>query len=128
MDGLRRSGGRRRAAGWARRSSAAVAGNPDTRLAGALDRDGAEVLGADSGVVSGLGENGIAITSDPLPLFAAADAVLDFTVRLTPVSPMPNSPPRRGLSMSSARPASALIMTKKSAPPRAMPVSSNPAI
>ncbi len=57
----------------------AVAADPDTRLAGALDRDGAEVVGADSGVISGLGENGIAVTSDPLPLFAAADAVLDFT-------------------------------------------------
>ncbi len=57
----------------------AVAGDPDTRLVGACDRDGAEVLGRDSGVVSGLGENGIAVTGDPLPLFAACDAVLDFT-------------------------------------------------
>ncbi len=57
----------------------AVAGDPDTRLVGACDRDGVEVLGRDSGVVSGLGENGIAITGDPLPLFAACDAVLDFT-------------------------------------------------
>ena len=57
----------------------AVAGDPDTRLVGACDRDGVEVIGQDSGVVSGLGENGIAITGDPLPLFAACDAVLDFT-------------------------------------------------
>jgi 4-hydroxy-tetrahydrodipicolinate reductase len=57
----------------------AVADNPDTRLVGACDRDGAEVLGRDCGVISGLGENGIVITGDPLPLFAAADAVLDFT-------------------------------------------------
>ncbi|HSG94502.1 MAG TPA: 4-hydroxy-tetrahydrodipicolinate reductase, partial [Afifellaceae bacterium] len=57
----------------------AVAGDPDTHLAGALDRDDAGVLGQDSGVVSGLGENGIDISSDPLPLFAACDAVLDFT-------------------------------------------------
>ncbi len=57
----------------------AIAGDPDSRLVGACDRDGAEVLGRDSGIVSGLGENGIAITGDPLPLFAACDAVLDFT-------------------------------------------------
>ena len=57
----------------------AVAGNPDMHLVGACERDGAEVLGRDCGVISGLGENGIAITGDPLPLFAAADAVLDFT-------------------------------------------------
>ena len=58
----------------------AVAADPGTRLVGACDRDGAEVLGRDCGVLSGLGENGIIITGDPLPLFAAADAVLDFTV------------------------------------------------
>ncbi len=57
----------------------AVAAEPDTRLVGALDRDDAPVVGQDSGVVSGLGENGIVIAGDPLPLFAAADAVLDFT-------------------------------------------------
>ena len=57
----------------------AVAGDPDSRLVGACARDGAEVIGHDCGVVCGLGENGIAITSDPLPLFAACDAVLDFT-------------------------------------------------
>ena len=57
----------------------AVASDPDTHLVGAVDRDGAEVLGRDCGVASGLGENGIAVTVDPLPLFAAADAVLDFT-------------------------------------------------
>ena len=57
----------------------AVAAEPEARLVGALERDGAEVLGKDCGVVCGLGESGITITSDPLPLFAAADAVLDFT-------------------------------------------------
>ena len=57
----------------------AVAADPDTQLVGALDRDGAAVVGRDCGVLSGLGENGITIASDPLPLFAACDAVLDFT-------------------------------------------------
>jgi 4-hydroxy-tetrahydrodipicolinate reductase len=57
----------------------AVAADADTRLVGALDRDDAEVLGRDCGVASGLGENGIVISGDPLPLFAACDAVLDFT-------------------------------------------------
>ena len=57
----------------------AVAGDPDCRLVGACDREGAEIIGRDCGLLSGLGENGIVIASDPLPLFAACDAVLDFT-------------------------------------------------
>jgi 4-hydroxy-tetrahydrodipicolinate reductase len=57
----------------------AVASGPDTHLVGALDHDGTEAIGQDTGVLSGLGENSIIVTSDPLPLFAACDAVLDFT-------------------------------------------------
>lgn len=49
-------------------------------LAGAIERAEAAEIGADSGVLAGLPANGIALTSDPLPLFAAADGVLDFTV------------------------------------------------
>ncbi|MEZ5810548.1 MAG: 4-hydroxy-tetrahydrodipicolinate reductase [Rhizobiaceae bacterium] len=49
-------------------------------LAGAVEREGAEKLGADAGEVAGLGRLGIAITADPLPVFAHADGVLDFTL------------------------------------------------
>ena len=49
------------------------------RLVGAVERAGAPELGQDSGLLAGLGANGILLTDDPLPLFAKADGVLDFT-------------------------------------------------
>jgi 4-hydroxy-tetrahydrodipicolinate reductase len=49
-------------------------------LAGAIERSGAPETGQDSGTLSGIGANGIAISNDPLPVFAKADGVLDFTV------------------------------------------------
>lgn len=48
-------------------------------LAGAIEREGADVVGGDAGEVAGTGPLGVAITDDPLPVFAAADGVLDFT-------------------------------------------------
>ncbi len=49
-------------------------------LSGALEHGKSELLGQDSGTLAGVGATGIAISSDPLPLLAAADGVLDFTV------------------------------------------------
>ena len=49
------------------------------RLVGAVEREGSPTLGQDAGQLAGGGEAGIAITDDPLPVFAAADGVLDFT-------------------------------------------------
>jgi len=49
------------------------------QLVGAVERAGAPELGQDSGLLAGLGANGILLTDDPLPLFAKADGVLDFT-------------------------------------------------
>jgi 4-hydroxy-tetrahydrodipicolinate reductase len=49
-------------------------------LTGALEHDKSVHIGQDSGALAGIGETGIAISSDPLPLMAAADGVLDFTV------------------------------------------------
>lgn len=49
-------------------------------LAGAIERTGAPEIGKDSGELAGLGPNGIAIAADPLPMFAKAEGVLDFTV------------------------------------------------
>jgi 4-hydroxy-tetrahydrodipicolinate reductase len=57
-----------------------VTETPGVTLAGAIEREGAPEIGADSGVLAGLPANGIAVTSDALPVFAKADGVLDFTV------------------------------------------------
>lgn len=48
-------------------------------LVGAVERTGSAELGQDSGLLAGLGANGIPLADDPLPLFARADGVLDFT-------------------------------------------------
>ncbi|WP_306117271.1 MULTISPECIES: 4-hydroxy-tetrahydrodipicolinate reductase [unclassified Roseitalea] len=57
----------------------AVTEDASTRLAGALEREGADVIGADAGEMAGVGSNDIAVTDDPETAFAGADAVLDFT-------------------------------------------------
>ena len=49
-------------------------------VTGALEPEGSAHLGADAGALAGIGASGVAITGDPLPLFAAADAVIDFSV------------------------------------------------
>ena len=48
-------------------------------LAGAVESDGSPEIGKDAGVLAGVGELGVPIVADPLPLFAKADGVLDFT-------------------------------------------------
>lgn len=53
---------------------------PGVTLAGAIERDGAPEIGADSGLLAGLKANGMPVVADPLPVFAAADGVLDFTI------------------------------------------------
>ena len=57
-----------------------IAESQGVTLAGAVERAGAPEIGRDCGELAGVGANGIAITSDPLPLFAKAEGVLDFTV------------------------------------------------
>ncbi len=47
---------------------------------GALEAPGHPDLGQDAGVQAGLRPLGIALTDDPLPLLAHADALIDFTV------------------------------------------------
>jgi len=53
---------------------------PGARLAAAIERSGSPQLGKDAGLVAGVGELGVAITDDPLPAFASAEGVLDFTI------------------------------------------------
>jgi 4-hydroxy-tetrahydrodipicolinate reductase len=60
-----------------------VAETSGVTLAGAIERGDAPEIGQDSGVLAGLPANGIPVTADPLPVFAAAEGVLDFT---TPVA------------------------------------------
>lgn len=49
------------------------------RLTGAIEREGSPLLGKDAGEVAAVGALGVTITDDPLPVFAKAHGVLDFT-------------------------------------------------
>jgi 4-hydroxy-tetrahydrodipicolinate reductase len=59
--------------------AAEVARTPGCKLAGGSERPGHPALGRDLGELAGLGRLGLAVADDPAALFAAADAVLDFT-------------------------------------------------
>ncbi|MGH6959905.1 MAG: 4-hydroxy-tetrahydrodipicolinate reductase, partial [Dongiaceae bacterium] len=48
-------------------------------VVGGSERVGASVVGKDIGLVAGIDPLGVEVTSDPAGLFAAADAVLEFT-------------------------------------------------
>ena len=56
-----------------------IAAAEGVRLVGAIERPGSAELGEDAGVLIGAGPLGVTITDDPLPVFAHADGVLDFT-------------------------------------------------
>lgn len=49
------------------------------RVAGAVERPKSPFLGKDAGELAGIGPLGISISDDPLPIFAKADGVLDFS-------------------------------------------------
>lgn len=53
---------------------------PGAVLSGAVERTGSPHIGEDAGLLAGLRENGVVVTDDPLPAFAQADGVLDFTI------------------------------------------------
>lgn len=57
----------------------AVAEAEGCRLVGAIARPGSDVVGHDAGLIAGTGLLDIDVTDDPLPVFAQADGVLDFT-------------------------------------------------
>ncbi|HSM95159.1 MAG TPA: 4-hydroxy-tetrahydrodipicolinate reductase [Rhizomicrobium sp.] len=57
----------------------AIAASPDFELAGALVRKGHPDLGNDANALAGARSNGVALTDDPLPLIAHAQALVDFT-------------------------------------------------
>jgi 4-hydroxy-tetrahydrodipicolinate reductase len=56
-----------------------VAATEGCVLAGGVEAKGSPAIGRDLGEVAGLPPLGIAITDDPLPVFASVDGVLDFT-------------------------------------------------
>lgn len=58
----------------------AIAESEGCTLTGAVEREGSRALGQDAGTLAGIGELGVRVSDDPLPLFAAAEGVLDFTV------------------------------------------------
>ena len=58
----------------------AITDDPNATVAGAVEATGSAVIGRDSGELAGLGKNGIPVTTDPAPLLATADGILDFTV------------------------------------------------
>ncbi|MCF6320923.1 MAG: 4-hydroxy-tetrahydrodipicolinate reductase [Rhizobiaceae bacterium] len=49
-------------------------------LFGAIEREGDQNLGRDAGELAGVGLLGVNITDDPLPIFAKAEGVIDFTI------------------------------------------------
>ena len=57
----------------------AVHAAPGMRVVGAVERTGSVAVGRDAGELAGLGPLGITVTDEPLPVFATADGVLDFT-------------------------------------------------
>jgi 4-hydroxy-tetrahydrodipicolinate reductase len=58
----------------------AIAETEGLTLAGALESAGSPLLGQDSGVLAGLGPNGVALSADAPALVAKADGIIDFTV------------------------------------------------
>ncbi|TKB25432.1 MAG: 4-hydroxy-tetrahydrodipicolinate reductase, partial [Mesorhizobium sp.] len=52
---------------------------PGACVAGAVERPGSPHLGKDAGELAGIGSINVPIADDPLPAFAKADGVLDFT-------------------------------------------------
>jgi 4-hydroxy-tetrahydrodipicolinate reductase len=59
------------------RTVADIAG---ARIVGAVERSGSPMLGRDAGEIAGVGTSGVIISDDPLPVFAKADGVLDFSI------------------------------------------------
>ncbi|MEK9726420.1 MAG: 4-hydroxy-tetrahydrodipicolinate reductase, partial [Rhodospirillaceae bacterium] len=73
--GIVGSGGR-----MGRMLTQAVLETDGAELAGGTEAPGSPLLGADPGEMAGAGATGLAIGDDAGALFAASDAVIDFTI------------------------------------------------
>lgn len=58
----------------------AISETSDLVVSGAFESKGNAAVGQDAGTLAGVKPLGIAVTDDPLPLIAQAEALLDFTV------------------------------------------------
>ncbi|MGZ5863657.1 MAG: 4-hydroxy-tetrahydrodipicolinate reductase [Methyloceanibacter sp.] len=58
----------------------AVVATPGCVLVAALETKSSPAIGRDAGEIAGLAPLGVAVTDDPLPVFASVDGVLDFTI------------------------------------------------
>ncbi len=56
-----------------------AAATPGCIVAGGIEVKGSPAVGRDIGEIAGIGPLGVAVTDDPLPVFAHVDGVLDFT-------------------------------------------------
>ena len=56
-----------------------IAQSPRGHLVAALEREGHPWVGKDIGAARGVPESGLVLTDDPLPAFAKAQAIIDFT-------------------------------------------------
>ena len=57
-----------------------VSATEDSGIIGVIEQVGSTLVGQDAGVLAGIGELGVELTTDPVPVIAACDAVIDFTV------------------------------------------------
>ena len=57
-----------------------IAAASDCELAGASEAPGSAHVGADAGVLAGVGDNGVIVTGDTAAMFGGVEAVIDFTV------------------------------------------------
>ena len=63
-----------------------IAETPGLTLHAALEHAGSSALGKDSGMLAGLGDNGVPVTSDPLEAVVHAQGVIDFSTPATTVA------------------------------------------
>ncbi len=56
-----------------------IQATPGATLVGAVEHAGSPHVGKDAGELAGVGRSGVLISDDPLPAFAKADGVLDFS-------------------------------------------------
>ena len=58
----------------------AIADMEGVTAVGALEQPDSPLLGQDAGLLAGLAPSGLNLTSNPAPLLAAADGIIDFTI------------------------------------------------